>query len=78
LELIEPKTPLFAHGCRGVLYKYLNTIQDNIAEAVTNFILETFKKMHYLSRLVTRWTICDWLWEKQAAWSKISFVHFSL
>jgi len=27
LELIEPKAPLFAHGCQGVLYKYLNTIQ---------------------------------------------------
>ena len=29
LELIEPKVPLFAYGCWGVLYKYLNTIQYN-------------------------------------------------
>ena len=27
MELIEPKAPLFAYGCWGALYKYLNTIQ---------------------------------------------------
>jgi len=27
LELIEPEAPLFAYGCWGALYKYLNTIQ---------------------------------------------------
>ena len=29
LELIEPKGPLFAYGCWGALYKYLNTIKYN-------------------------------------------------
>ena len=29
MELIEPKAPLFAYGCWGALYKYLNTIQYN-------------------------------------------------
>ena len=30
LELIEPKAPLWAHGCCGAQDKYLNTIQYKI------------------------------------------------
>jgi len=32
LELIEPKALLFAHGCCGALYKYLNTIQKTLSD----------------------------------------------
>jgi len=30
LELIEPKAPLFAHGCWEALYKYSNTVQFSV------------------------------------------------
>ena len=36
LELIEPKAPLFAHGCGGALYRYLNTVLYNMSSASEN------------------------------------------
>ena len=35
--LIEPKAPLFACGCWGALYKYLNTIQYNLWNILGGF-----------------------------------------
>jgi len=37
VELIEPKVPLLAHGCCGVLYKYLNTVEKRDLKHLESF-----------------------------------------
>jgi len=42
LELIEPKAPLFAHGCWGALYKYLNIIRYNTMHITLLYLMIPF------------------------------------